>query len=124
MELQSWLLSFVKIPTIYECYGDGSSRATIAHTIARQEQDAAVEGVSTIDWITIILAERGSGLSVRGMSRATLVATLQELTGLYEALPEVQAYDDVVTLPSPKACSSSIFVSVPTSVDLPAPDRP
>ena len=60
-----------------------------------------MEGVSTIDWITIILAERGAGaeLSVRGMSRGTLVATLRELTGLYEALPEVQAYDEVVTTP-------------------------
>ena len=60
-ELQPWLLSFLKIPTLYERYGDGSSRATIVHTIARQEQDAAVEGVSTIDWITIILSERGRG---------------------------------------------------------------
>ena len=101
VELRSWLLSFFKIPTIHERYGDGSSRATIVHTIARQEQDAAVEGVSTIDWITIILSERGpgAGLSVRGMSRGTLVATLRELAGLYEALPEVQAYDDVVTTP-------------------------
>ena len=70
-ELRSWLLSFFKIPTIHERYGDGSSRATIVHTIARQEQDAAVEGVSTIDWITIILSERGpgAGLSVSGMSK-------------------------------------------------------
>ena len=63
-------------------------------------------GVSTIDWITIILSERGpgagAGLSVRGMSRGTLVATLRELTGLYEAIPEVQAYDDVVTTPPTK----------------------
>ena len=51
-----------------------------------------------MDWITIILSERpGAGLSVKGMSRRTLVATLREMTGLYEALPEVQAYDDVVT---------------------------
>ena len=78
VELRSWLLSFFKIPTIHERYGDGSSRATIVHTIARQEQDAAVEGVSTIDWITIILSERGpgAGLSVRGMSRGKLLATL------------------------------------------------
>ena len=101
VELRSWLLSFFKIPTIHERYGDGSSRATIVHTIARQEQDAAVEGVSTIDWITIILNERGqgAGLSVRGMSRCNLVATLRELAGLYEALPEVQAYDEVATTP-------------------------
>ena len=106
VELRSWLLSFFKIPTIHERYGDGSSRATIVHTIARQEQDVAVEGVSTIDWITIILSESGpgagAGLSVRGMSRGTLVATLRELAGLYEALPEVQAYDDVVTTPPTK----------------------
>ena len=102
-ELRSWLLSFFTIPTIHERYGDGSSRATIVHTIARQEQDAAVEGVSTMDWITIILSERpGAGLTVKGMSRRTLVATLRELTGLYEALPEVQAYDDVVTTPPTK----------------------
>ena len=44
VELRSWLLSFFKIPTIHERYGDGSSRATIVHTIARQEQDAAVDG--------------------------------------------------------------------------------
>ena len=101
VELRSWLLSFFKIPTIHERYGDGSSRATIVRTIARQEQDVAVEGVSTMDWITIILNERGqgAGLSVRGMSRGNLVATLRELTGLYEALPEVQAYDEVVTTP-------------------------
>ena len=61
VELRSWLLSFFKIPTIHERYGDGSSRATIVHTIARQEQDAAVEGVSTMDWITIILNELGHG---------------------------------------------------------------
>lgn len=103
VELRSWLLSFFTIPTIHERYGDGSSRATIVHTIARQEQDAAVEGVSTMDWITIILSERpGAGLSVKGMSRRTLVATLREMTGLYEALPEVQAYDDVVTTPPTK----------------------
>ena len=30
------------------------------------------------------------------------MATLRELTGLYEALPEVQAYDDVVTTPPTK----------------------
>ena len=60
VELRSWLLSFFKIPTIHERYGDGSSRATI-DTIARQEQDVAVEGVSTMDWITIILNERGQG---------------------------------------------------------------
>ena len=105
VELRSWLLSFFKIPTIHERYGDGSSRATIVHTIARQEQDAAVEGVCTIDWISIILSARGvsgAGLSVRGMSRASLTATLRELAGLYEALPEVQAYDDVVTSPPAK----------------------
>ena len=45
VELRSWLLSFFKIPTIHERYGDGSSRATIVHTIARQEQDVAVEGL-------------------------------------------------------------------------------
>ena len=57
-----------------------------------------------MDWITIILNERGqgAGLSVRGMSRGNLVATLRELTGLYEALPEVQAYDDVVTTTPPR----------------------
>ena len=44
VELRSWLLSFFKIPTIHERYGDGSSRATIVHTIARQEQDVAVDG--------------------------------------------------------------------------------
>ena len=44
VELRSWLLSFFKIPAIHERYGDGSSRATIVHTIARQEQDAAVDG--------------------------------------------------------------------------------
>ena len=49
VELRSWLLSFFKIPTIHERYGDGSSRATIVHTIARQEQDAAVEG--SLQWI-------------------------------------------------------------------------
>ena len=107
VELRSWLLSFFKIPTIHERYGDGSSRATIVHTIARQEQDVAVEGVSTMDWITIILNElgQGAGLSVRGMSRCSLVATLKELTGLYEALPEVQAYDEVVTTPPPEEAS-------------------
>ena len=30
------------------------------------------------------------------------MATLRELAGLYEALPEVQAYDDVVTSPPTK----------------------
>ena len=44
-ELQDWLLCFFKIPTVYERFGDGSSRASIIHTIARQEQDANVEGV-------------------------------------------------------------------------------
>ena len=49
VELRSWLLSFFKIPTIHEHYGDGSSRATIVHAIARQEQDVAVEG--SLRWI-------------------------------------------------------------------------
>ena len=58
-----------------------------------------------MDWITIILNElgQGAGLSVRGMSRCILVATLRELAGLYEALPEVQAYDEVVTTPPEEA---------------------
>ena len=66
-------------------------------------------GVSTIDWITIILSERGpgAGLSVRGMPRGALVATLRELAGLYEALPEVQAYDDVVTPPTKKRAKTT-----------------
>ena len=55
-------------------------------------------------WINIILSERGpgAGLSVRGMSRGALAATLRALAGLYEALPEVQAYDDFVTTPPTK----------------------
>ena len=70
-------------------------------------------GVSTIDWITIILSERGpgAGLSVRGMSRATLVATLRELAGLYEALPEVQAYDEVLTPPTKKRAKTARVVN-------------
>ena len=99
--LQAWLLNFFKIPSIYEHYGDGSTRATLVHTIARQEQDAMVEGVSTVDWITIILSQGGSGLSFAGITRKSLVASLQELLGLYEALPEVQAYDEV-DMPPPK----------------------
>ena len=67
--LQAWLLNFFKIPSIYEHYGDGSTRATLVHTIARQEQDAMVEGVSTVDWITIILSQGGSGLSFAGITR-------------------------------------------------------
>ena len=96
------MLSFFKIPSVYEHFGDGSSRATLIHTIARQEQDAMVEGVSTIAWITIILSERSSGLSLASMSRATLVVSLQELLGLDDALPEVQAYDEVVSEPPKK----------------------
>ena len=112
-ELRAWLLSFFKIPTVYERYGDGSSRATIVHTIARQEQDAAVEGVSTMDWIAIILSERGpeKGLSLRGMSRTNVLATLREFTGLYEALPEVQAYDDVTTPPAKKRAKTARVVN-------------
>ena len=52
----------------------------------------------------------GAGLSVRGMSRGNLVATLRELAGLYEALPEVQAYDDVVTTPPTKKRAKTIRV--------------
>ena len=35
------------------------------------------------------------------------MATLRELAGLYEALPEVQAYDDVVTLPAKTRAKTS-----------------
>ena len=46
--------------------------------------------------------EWSCGPSLADASRATLVSTLQERLGLYDALPEVQAYDEVASEPPKK----------------------
>ena len=56
--------SFISIRTQYEKHGDGSDRAAIVANIARQEQDAKVQGVSTYEWVRIILQDRGMVLGL------------------------------------------------------------
>ena len=76
------MLTFLRIRAVHERYGDGPTRAALLHTIARQEQDAAVEGVTTFGWLTIVLAERGEqSLHTHGRSRSSLLASLHELHG-------------------------------------------
>jgi hypothetical protein len=95
--------SLLSIPTHYEKHGDGSDRASIVANIARQEQDAKVQGVSTIEWIHIILHDRGCSLGdAHVLSRSGVLDTMNSLMQQYETLPEVQAYDTNPSEPAAK----------------------
>jgi hypothetical protein len=98
--LGDFMLSFLTISTSYECHGDGSDRAAIVATIARQEQDAQVQGVTTVDWIRIIMRDRGITLGEASLkSRADVLKAMTDFLQQYEQLPEVHAYDDQATVP-------------------------
>ena len=94
--------SLLHMGTSYEKHGDGSDRAAIVANIARQEQDAKVQGVSTIEWINIILKDRGMSLGDIQLSRNALRETFDALLQQYEQLPEVQAYDADIVAPVAK----------------------
>ena len=47
----------VRLSTVFERFGDGTERAALVAMIARQEQDAQVQGVSTLEWIGILCKE-------------------------------------------------------------------
>ena len=42
--IMAWMLTFLNMPTKYERIADGSPHASLLTTIARQEQDANVDG--------------------------------------------------------------------------------
>jgi hypothetical protein len=95
--------SLLSVPTHYEKHGDGSDRASIVANIARQEQDAKVQGVSTIEWIHIILQDRGCSLGdSQVLSRSAVLDTMNSLMTQYESLPQVLAYDAALVEPPAK----------------------
>ncbi len=104
-ELLYILESLVAIRANYVRHGDGSDRAAIVANIARQEQDAKVQGVSTIEWIRIILQDRRMSLdeAVSVDTRASVLEAMNTLTEQYEKLPEVEAYNGDVPPPLKKA---------------------
>jgi hypothetical protein len=59
LDVEDYLLSFLKIETLFENHGDGSHRAAIVATIAWQEQDAQVQGVTMVDWVSIVVDDTG-----------------------------------------------------------------
>ena len=95
-----YVLSFLVIDTVFEKFGDGSNRAALVATIARQEQEAQVQGVSTIEWVRIIVDDLGIQLGSNMLkSRAAVLQALSDFVSAYDTLPEVQAYDEATPVP-------------------------
>lgn len=86
------LLSLWEMPTTWETHGDGSERACVVAQMARQNQAAEVQPVSTLQWIQIVVG-RTAGFSHTG--RRDLLDKLRLLSQDYESHPDVAAYDEV-----------------------------
>ena len=87
--------SFFYISTVFEKFGDGSNSAALVATMARQEQEGEVQGVSTVEWIRFIVDDMGVSLGSQMLkTRASVLKVLNDFVSAYEELPEVQAYDE------------------------------
>ena len=99
-DCSEWIQSFCSVPAKYERVGDGSAQAALVSCIARQEQDTQVEGVSTVDWIGIILSNQMCCLGdANPKARSDLVRCMNDLTKRYDDLPEVHAFDEPEVAP-------------------------
>jgi hypothetical protein len=82
--------SLLKISTMFEQHGDGSSRSHLIAQAARQNQSAAVLPVSTVQWLLLVKAYGKTDFSSVG--RSALVKMLEEMVGGYNSHPDVEAY--------------------------------
>jgi hypothetical protein len=91
--------SLWQIPCIWEVHGDGSERACIVAQMARQNQAAEVQPVSTLQFVQIILQQTlpggGAMASTTSMTRRQLQETLAALSTAYNQHPDVVAYDEL-----------------------------
>ena len=97
--LMALVQSLWQIPCIWEVHGDGSERACIVAQMARQNQAAEVQPVSTLQFVQIIFQQTlpGGGLmaGTSSMTRRQLQETLTALSAAYNHHPDVVAYDEL-----------------------------
>lgn len=94
--VKSLVKSLWNITCTYEKHGDGSDRACIVAQMARQNQNAEVQPVNSLQWIQLVIAQMGFNSigDINSISRRELMDCLNKLASDYDCHPDVMAYDE------------------------------
>ena len=84
--------SLLDIKVNFEVYGDGSSKQALLAQVALQNQAAAVQPCSTLQWIGMARDFTGLPIGDHVSNSSQLQKTLDEMVNAYNARPEVEAY--------------------------------
>ena len=90
--VSNMIASLLDIKVNFQVYGDGSSKQTLVAQAALQNQAAAVQPCSTLQWIGMARDFTGLPIGEHVSSSSQLQKTLDEMVNAYNARPEVEAY--------------------------------
>ena len=97
----SLITSLLDISVNFELHGDGSSTQALVAQAALQNQAAAVQPCSTLQWIGMARDFMGMPIGDHVGTSSQLQRTLEDMVSSYNARPEVEAYVEE-TMPSRK----------------------
>ena len=88
----SLITSLLDISVNFELHGDGSSTQALVAQAALQNQAAAVQPCSTLQWIGMARDFMGMPIGDHVGTSSQLQRTLEDMVSSYNARPEVEAY--------------------------------
>ena len=112
----NFVASLIDISVNFEVHGDGSRKHALIAQAALQNQAAAVQPCSTLQWIGMARDFTGHEIGEHVSTTMLLQKTLEEMVNSYNVRPEVQAYAQEA-MPSRKKRRSKSGVPIAQDAD-------
>lgn len=95
--VEKLVMSLLAVTVNFELHGTGTPKEALLAQCSRQNANAAVLPVQTLQWVGMVREYTGLPIGGHPCTTATLVKVIEDIVSMYNQHPEIEAYDkDVV----------------------------